>query len=438
MRAPRPPAGAPFDLHAGALVPLDAEVLDGEAMVDESAITGESAPVAREPVPGRHSVLAGTRLLSGWLRVRPLAAARAGPGRSLRWPPWWPALTLGILACAVLLTGSWSGPPRAAVVAALAIPVLSLAAGGALARAEAEFWRGLRVLPLVAGALGRAASCDTLLLADGAVDADGRLVAVEFLPLPGVSTAEVAAAAHLAGAADEGLVHSIHVLARSRGVFDASAIGDPLCGTVPEVARQVGLRGGAWPDAARTAEVAAAGRGSRCLAVADGGRPLGLVELRSRRRWPTLEQGIARGLAVTVAPDADRLGAAAEMLCRGGRRFAVAWTGAASPMPPQASFLLASTAWAAASPDAVDLDADVGKLPALILGARRLFARSTWLRAVAGGADALRAAAALGLAYRALHAPAAAGALGLVASALALLGGAAALTTLGGIRRRPL
>src|SRR5262245_46435245 len=65
-------------VEAGDLVPGDGEVIEGVASVDESAITGESAPVIRESGGDRSSVTGGTRVLSDWLVVR----ISANPGES--------------------------------------------------------------------------------------------------------------------------------------------------------------------------------------------------------------------------------------------------------------------------------------------------------------------------------------------------------------------
>ncbi len=57
-------------MEAGDIIPADGEVIDGIASVDESAVTGESAPVIREAGGDRSAVTGGTRLLSDWLVIR--------------------------------------------------------------------------------------------------------------------------------------------------------------------------------------------------------------------------------------------------------------------------------------------------------------------------------------------------------------------------------
>ena len=65
-------------MEAGDIIPVDGEVIDGIASVDESAVTGESAPVIRESGGDRSAVTGGTRLLSDWLVVRVTASPGEG------------------------------------------------------------------------------------------------------------------------------------------------------------------------------------------------------------------------------------------------------------------------------------------------------------------------------------------------------------------------
>ncbi len=70
MPAPELRKGEFFLVEAGDVIPADGEVVDGVASVDESAITGESAPVVREGGGDFSAVTGGTRVLSDWLIVR--------------------------------------------------------------------------------------------------------------------------------------------------------------------------------------------------------------------------------------------------------------------------------------------------------------------------------------------------------------------------------
>ena len=67
-----------FLVEAGDIIPADGEVVEGIASVDESAVTGESAPVIREAGGDRSAVTGGTRVLSDWLVVR----VTANPARA--------------------------------------------------------------------------------------------------------------------------------------------------------------------------------------------------------------------------------------------------------------------------------------------------------------------------------------------------------------------
>src|SRR5262249_29218444 len=71
-------AGGLVMVRAGELIPGDGEIIEGIASVDESAITGESAPVIRESGGDRSAVTGGTRVLSDWIKVR----ITAQPGES--------------------------------------------------------------------------------------------------------------------------------------------------------------------------------------------------------------------------------------------------------------------------------------------------------------------------------------------------------------------
>ena len=66
-------------VEAGDLIPSDGDIIEGVASVNESAITGESAPVIREAGGDRCAVTGGTTVLSDWIKVRITAAARATP-----------------------------------------------------------------------------------------------------------------------------------------------------------------------------------------------------------------------------------------------------------------------------------------------------------------------------------------------------------------------
>ena len=75
FRRPRSSSGDVVLVETGDYIPSDGEVIEGVASVDESAITGESAPVIRESGGDRSAVTGGTRVLSDWIKVRITASA---------------------------------------------------------------------------------------------------------------------------------------------------------------------------------------------------------------------------------------------------------------------------------------------------------------------------------------------------------------------------
>ncbi len=407
-----PPSGAVEEpqgaearrLGPGDIVPADGEVVAGSATVDESALTGESAPVVREPIPGRQAVVAGTRLIAGELWVRPRGVRSARPARPRRgWARVWPVAGLG-LACG-LAVAAWVAPHPAWVrfgaLVLLIPPYLWLQTGAWCRRVEAAFWRRQRVLPLRADALARAAGCDALVLpAEAAAPARG---AVEFWPLAGVAVRDLAAAAQAGSLRREGReARSVVILAKQRaGMRGQAAPRQPVCGPVAEVAAEVAAAGGAWPEAACALEAAIAARGGRSFAVADGGRPLGLVEFGAAAGDAALGALRRVGVQVCSAQGAGEAAAAAAELAGRGRRVAMAWVGA-GPVAP-VHFLLAGTAGVAADPAALDLDTDAAKLPRLLWEARRLRRGGRALLLMAGATDAARALAAVALAWPGLR-----------------------------------
>jgi hypothetical protein len=369
-----PGPGDTIPLEPGAEVPVDAEVIAGTATVDESAVTGESAPVVREPVPGRHTVLAGTHILSGHITVRPLPTPlpRAAADTADNAAPWWPLLALAAATLAASVPGH--GILAAISLAVLALPLVLAVARAATRRGEQWFWRSQHLLPLAPDALRRAARCDTLLLPGGAIDAQGHLTAVDFLALPGVSVREVAAAAHQATrTAAAGARHSVYILARHAGGPGGAEAAEPLCGPVAEVAAQVADRGGRWPSTAVALEATVRARGGEVLAVADGGKPLGLVELRPHAEGPTLDDALRAGISLSLLEDPAEVHGALAALRAGGRRVAVPWEDGMPRLIPQDAdvFVLAGRAWAASGPTAVQLDGVGGRLPGVLLSARR-------------------------------------------------------------------
>jgi K+-transporting ATPase ATPase B chain len=218
-------------VEAGEQVPGDGEVVVGAASVDESAITGESAPVIRESGGDRSAVTGGTRVLSDWLVVR----ITSNPGESFldrmiamvegskrRKTPNEIALTIllakftliFLLACATLLPYSIYSvqaagighPITLTVLIALLVCLIPTTIGALLsAIGIAGMDRMIRanVIATSGRAVEAAGDVDVLLLDKTGTITLGNRQAVAFYPAPGVSESILAEAAQLASLADE-------------------------------------------------------------------------------------------------------------------------------------------------------------------------------------------------------------------------------------------
>ncbi|WP_243042560.1 potassium-transporting ATPase subunit KdpB [Dyella sedimenti] len=232
-------------VEAGDTLPGDGEVVAGAASVDESAITGESAPVIRESGGDRSAVTGGTRMLSDWLVVR----ITSHPGESFldrmiamvegaarRKTPNEIALTIllakftliFLLACATLLpysiysvqaTGA-GHPITLTVLVALLVCLIPTTIGALLsAIGIAGMDRMIRanVIATSGRAVEAAGDVDVLLLDKTGTITLGNRQAVAFLPAPGVEEGRLADAAQLASLADETPEgRSVVVLAKER------------------------------------------------------------------------------------------------------------------------------------------------------------------------------------------------------------------------------
>jgi len=257
LREPR--RDAPYDLvpstelrrgdlvlvESGDIIPADGEVIEGAALVDESAITGESAPVIRESGGDRSAVTGGTRLLSDWLVIRVTADPGHGfldrmisliEGAKRRKTP--NEIALDILLAAltliflVVVFSLWffsdysaravghGSPVPVTILVALLVCLIPTTIGGLLpAIGIAGMDRMIRknVIPLSGRAVEAAGDVDVLLLDKTGTITLGNRQAVEFIPAPGFSTREVAELAQLASLADETPEgRSIVVLAKER------------------------------------------------------------------------------------------------------------------------------------------------------------------------------------------------------------------------------
>ncbi|MDA8050341.1 MAG: potassium-transporting ATPase subunit KdpB [Rhodospirillales bacterium] len=212
-------------VEAGELIPSDGEVIEGIASVDESAITGESAPVIRESGGDRSAVTGGTRVLSDWIKVRITAAHGSTfldrmialvEGAQRQKTPNEIALNILLAGLTIIFLIVVATIPSFAHYAGGSVPVVVLVALfvalipttiGALLSAIgiAGMDRLVRfnVLAMSGRAVEAAGDVDTLLLDKTGTITLGNRQAVEFLPVGGATAAEVANAAQLASLSDE-------------------------------------------------------------------------------------------------------------------------------------------------------------------------------------------------------------------------------------------
>ncbi|WP_341897569.1 potassium-transporting ATPase subunit KdpB [Ferrovibrio terrae] len=212
-------------VETGDPIPGDGDVIEGIASVDESAITGESAPVIRESGGDRSGVTGGTRVLSDWIKVR----ISVNPGESFldrmiglvegakrQKTPNEVALTVllvGMTLIFLVTTGSlealaiYSGMPVPVVyLIALLVTLIPTTIGGLLsAIGIAGMDRLIRhnVIAKSGRAVEAAGDVDTLLLDKTGTITHGNRMASAFVAMPGVSERDLAEAALLASVADE-------------------------------------------------------------------------------------------------------------------------------------------------------------------------------------------------------------------------------------------
>ena len=212
-------------VEAGDLIPSDGEVIEGIASVNEAAITGESAPVIRESGGDRSAVTGGTQVISDWIVVRITAAAGSTfidrmialvEGAQRQKTPNEIALNILLAGMTIVFVFATVTIPSFASYAGGSIPVIILVALfvtlipttiGALLSAIgiAGMDRLVRfnVLAMSGRAVEAAGDVDTLLLDKTGTITLGNRQAAAFIPVVGVSEADLAEAAQLASLADE-------------------------------------------------------------------------------------------------------------------------------------------------------------------------------------------------------------------------------------------
>jgi potassium-transporting ATPase ATP-binding subunit len=241
-------------VEAGAMVPADGEVIEGIASVDESAVTGESAPVIRESGGDRSAVTGSTRVLSDWLIVRVTANPGEGfidrmikliEGARRQKTPNEIALNillagftiLFLIVCATLLPYSLfsvgvagrGSPVTITVLVALLVCLIPTTIGGLLsAIGIAGMDRLIRrnVIALSGRAVEAAGDVDVLLLDKTGTITLGNRQAVEFLPVSNADGQQLAEMAQLASLADETPEgRSIVVLAKEKYGLRGRTVG---------------------------------------------------------------------------------------------------------------------------------------------------------------------------------------------------------------------
>ena len=337
-------------VSAGEVIPGDGTVIEGIASVDESAITGESAPVIREAGGDRSAVTGGTRVLSDSIVVEITqepgqsfldrmiglveGAARRKTPNELALSILLSGLTLVFLAVVVTLRpfGSYAGTDVSlTVLVALLVALIPTTIGALLsAIGIAGMDRLVRrnVLALSGRAVEASGDVDVLLLDKTGTITLGDRQAAAFLPVDGVTEADLAEAAQLASLADETPEgRSIVVLAKQYGIREhALATGEhrfvPFTaqtrmsgvdlngtrlrkGAGEAVLRWVEEGGGRVPARVRDELDAVSRRGSTPLAVARDAQVLGVVELKDvvkegmRERFDRLRRMGIRTVMVT-------------------------------------------------------------------------------------------------------------------------------------------
>lgn len=212
-------------VEAGDTIPGDGDVIEGVASVNESAITGESAPVIRESGGDRSAVTGGTEVLSDWIKVR----ITSNPGETFI--DRMIALVEGAerqktpneIALSILLSGltvvfllatatieffsiSAGAAVPVTILVALLVTLIPTTIGGLLSAigiAGMDRLVQYNVLAMSGRAVEAAGDVDTLLLDKTGTITLGNRMATEFVPMPGVSESELADAAQLSSLSDE-------------------------------------------------------------------------------------------------------------------------------------------------------------------------------------------------------------------------------------------
>ena len=332
VAATRLRSGDVVRVEAGEIIPGDGDVIEGIASVDESAITGESAPVIRESGGDRSAVTGGTKVLSDWIKVRITSnpgetfldrmialvegAQRQKTPNEIALNIVIAGLTLIFLLAVVTLQpfaaysvkASGTGEaPSVTVLISLLVCLIPTTIGGLLSAigiAGMDRVMQHNVLAMSGKAVEAAGDVNTLLLDKTGTITLGNRQAVEFIPVDGITEEELADAAQLSSLADETPEgRSIVVLAkqrygiRGREVAEHDAHFIPFTaqtrmsgvdldgrrvrkGATDSVLEFVSEAGGSAPAQVIEITDRISRFGGTPLVVADGGRALGVVHLK--------------------------------------------------------------------------------------------------------------------------------------------------------------
>ncbi len=319
-------------VDAGDFIPMDGEVTEGAASVDESAITGESAPVIRESGGDRSSVTGGTRVLSDWLVIRVTAEAgesfldrmiamvegsrRQKTPNEIALNILLAALTIVFLLATVTLLpfsifavneAGKGTPVSVTVLVALLVCLIPTTIGALLSAigiAGMDRMLQANVLAMSGRAVEAAGDVDVLLLDKTGTITLGNRQATAFLPAEGCTERQLADAAQLASLADETPEgRSVVVLAkelfqiRERDLRVLGAHFIPFSartrmsgvdldgrqirkGAADAIQAHVSLIGGRFPLSVQHTVESIARQGGTPLVVAEGPRVLGVIHLK--------------------------------------------------------------------------------------------------------------------------------------------------------------
>lgn len=313
-------------VEAGDIIPCDGEVVEGGASVDESAITGESAPVIRESGGDFASVTGGTRILSDWLVIQ----CSVNPGETFldrmiamvegakrRKTPNEIALSILLISLTIVFLlatatlwpfSAWGGHAvSVTVLVALLVCLIPTTIGGLLSAigvAGMSRMLGANVIATSGRAVEAAGDVDVLLLDKTGTITLGNRQATHFMPAPGVSEQQLADAAQLASLSDETPEgRSIVVLAkqkfnlRERDLQSMDATFIPFSaqtrmsgvnvqgrsirkGAVDAVRKHIAANHGVFPPQVESLVEEVARTGGTPLVVAENERVMGVVALK--------------------------------------------------------------------------------------------------------------------------------------------------------------